>query len=113
MLDVFASMKSKRIVVMGFMGSCPIAGVIWQHLHYVVGLQRLGHEVYYIEDSERPPYNPVSNAIEMTHQYPAEFLSALAGEFGFEDRWAFRARYMPGNPCVGMPGSKLRELYRS
>ena len=50
-------MKRKRIVVMGFMGSCPIAGVIWQHVHYIVGLQRLGHEVYYIEDSARIPYN--------------------------------------------------------
>ena len=48
MLDVFPrsfhfrSMKRKRIVVMGFMGSMPIAGVIWQHIHYIVGLQRLG-----------------------------------------------------------------------
>ena len=46
-------MTRKRIVVMGFMGSCPIAGVVWQHLHYIVGLQRLGHEVYYVEDSAR------------------------------------------------------------
>jgi hypothetical protein len=54
MLDVFASMKSKRIVVMGFMGSCPIAGVIWQHVHYIVGLQRLGHEVYCISCEDIP-----------------------------------------------------------
>ena len=51
-------MKRKRIVVMGFMGSMPIAGVIWQHIHYIVGLQRLGHDVYFIEDSARLPYNP-------------------------------------------------------
>jgi len=31
---------------MGFMGSMPIAGVIWQHVHYVVGLQQLGHDVF-------------------------------------------------------------------
>ena len=58
MLGVFFLMKRKRIVVMGFMGSIPIAGVIWQHIHYIVGLQRLGHDVYYIEDSARLPYNP-------------------------------------------------------
>ena len=45
---------------MGFMGSCPIAGVIWQHIHYIVGLQKLGHDVFYIEDSARIPYNPVT-----------------------------------------------------
>src|SRR5207302_6067709 len=47
---VFFAMKRKRIVVMGFMGSCPIAGVIWQHVHYIVGLQRLGHDISYIGD---------------------------------------------------------------
>ena len=31
-------MKRKRIVVIGFMASCPIAGVVWQHIHYIVGL---------------------------------------------------------------------------
>jgi len=40
MLDVIASMKSKRIVVMGFMGSCPIAGVIWQHIHSALQICR-------------------------------------------------------------------------
>ena len=34
-------MKRKRIVVMGFMGSMPIAGVIWQHIHYLVGLKHM------------------------------------------------------------------------
>jgi hypothetical protein len=52
-------MKRKKIIVMGFMGSCPIAGVVWQHVHYIVGLQRLGHDVYYIEDSARLPYSRI------------------------------------------------------
>src|SRR5260370_41611584 len=64
---VFSSMKRKRIVVMGFMGSMPIAGVIWQHIHYIVGLQRLGHDVYYIEDSARLPYNP--ETFEVTNEF--------------------------------------------
>ena len=56
-------MNRKRIVVMGFMASCPIAGVIWQHVHYIVGLLRLGHEVWYVEDSARLPYNPTTYEI--------------------------------------------------
>ena len=47
-------MSKKRIVATGFMGQMPIAGVVWQHIHYLVGLQRLGHEVYYVEDTENP-----------------------------------------------------------
>ena len=68
-------MKKKRIIVMGFMGGCPIAGVVWQHIHYIVGLQRLGHEVYYIEDSARYPYNPVTYEENENYAYAAEVRS--------------------------------------
>src|SRR5438034_11718870 len=85
--DVFASMKSKRIVVMGFMGSCPIAGVIWQHVHYIVGLQRLGHEVYYIEDSARIPYNGETFETSNDFSYATKLLARLAHEFDFKHRW--------------------------
>ena len=106
-------MKKKRIVVMGFMGGCPIAGVVWQHIHYIVGLQRLGHEVYYIEDSARYPYNPVTYEENENYAYAAEVLDKLARQFGFERRWSYCARFIPGNPTAGMPLKKLRELYRT
>ena len=97
---------------MGFMGSCPIAGVIWQHIHYIVGLQRLGHDVYYVEDSARIPYNPVTFDTSNDYEYAAGLLKRLAGEFGFESRWAFCARYLPKNPTVGFSLKKIRQLYR-
>ena len=105
-------MKRKKLIVMGFMGSCPIAGVIWQHVHYVVGLQRLGHEVYYIEDSSRFPYNPVTFDIGPQFDYTAGLISDLASEFGFENRWAFSARYLPDRPTAGLPRKRILELYR-
>ncbi len=105
-------MKKKRLVVMGFMGACPIAGVVWQHLHYIVGLQRLGHDVFYIEDSGRVPYNPISGGPEMSLDYPAKTLRQLAEEFDFVDRWAYGARYLDGEPTVGLTRKKVRELYR-
>ncbi|HVI82286.1 MAG TPA: hypothetical protein VM717_06040 [Chthoniobacterales bacterium] len=105
-------MKRKRIVVMGFMGGMPIAGVIWQHIHYVVGLQRLGHEVYYIEDSARLPYNPKTFAVNDEVDYPGKILNQLAGQFDFKNRWAFCARYLKENPTAGLPLTKIRQLYR-
>ncbi len=105
-------MKRKRIVVMGFVGSMPIAGVIWQHIHYIVGLQRLGHDVYYIEDSARLPYNPETFEINNEFDYAARVLNRLAQEFGFKNRWGFCARYLPGNPTAGLPLKKIRQLYR-
>jgi hypothetical protein len=104
-------LKRKRIVVMGFMGGMPIAGVIWQHIHYVVGLQRLGHEVYYIEDSARLPYNPETFEVNYEVDYPGKILDRLAGEFDFKNRWAFCARYLKETPTTGLSLKKIRQLY--
>ena len=94
------------------MGSCPIAGVIWQHLHYIVGLQRLGHEVFYVEDTARLPYNPVTFDISEDFSYAAEMLTRLAKEYSFEKKWAYCARYSDPFESVGMDSKQLRELYR-
>ncbi len=107
-----SSMKRKRLLVMGFMGSCPIAGVIWQHIHYIVGLQRLGHEVFYIEDSARLPYNPATLEVNNEYDYAAQLLQRLSQEFDFKNRWSFCARYLPGNPTAGLPLKRIRQLYR-
>src|SRR6266852_8156855 len=92
-------MKRKRIVVMGFMGSMPIAGVIWQHVHY-------------LEDSARLPYNPETFEINNEFDYAARLLNRLSQEFGFKNRWGFCARYLPGNPTAGLALKKIRQLYR-
>jgi hypothetical protein len=105
-------MKPKKIVVLGYMGAYPIAGVIWQHIHYVVGLQRLGHDVYYIEDSARLPYNPIRRMEEQDYAHAARTLESLAAKFEFRERWAFRARYLPGYPSAGLSGEKINALYR-
>ena len=97
---------------MGFMGGIPIAGVIWQHIHYIVGLQRLGHDVYYIEDSARIPYNPQTFDTNEDFTYAAQILGQLANEFGFEHRWAFCARYLPARPTAGLRLPKIQQLYR-
>ncbi|MDD5349885.1 MAG: hypothetical protein PHQ12_06715 [Chthoniobacteraceae bacterium] len=105
-------MKRKKIVVMGFTAGCPIAGVIWQHVHYIVGLQRLGHEVYYIEDSARLPYNPVTWSVDEDYSYAAEVLGKLAAQFGFEGRWGYCARFLPNTPCAGLQKKEILDLYR-
>jgi hypothetical protein len=105
-------MKRKRIVIMGFMGSMPIAGVIWQHIHYIVGAQRLGHEVFFIEDSARLPYNAETFEVTDEFDYAARVLACLARDFDFKNRWAYCARYLPGNPTAGLPLKRIRQLYR-
>jgi hypothetical protein len=105
-------MKRKKIIVLGFMGGMPIAGVIWQHIHYIVGLQRLGHEVYYVEDTLNYPYDPVAFNISDDYSYATETLGRLAKEHGFEGRWAYCARFKETTESAGMPLNKLRDLYK-
>src|SRR6187551_152722 len=105
-------MKRKKIVVMGFMGAIPISGVIWQHLHYIVGLQRLGHEVYYLEDSAANPYHPVTGYFGEDYSYQAELLAKLAERFGFVGRWGYCARYLKDTPTAGLPRKRMHELIR-
>ena len=44
--------------------------------------------------------------------YAARLLDRLSREFGFKNRWAFCARYLPGNPTSGLSLKKIRQLYR-
>ena len=101
----------KKIAVLGFMANCPIAGVIWQHIHYIVGLQRLGHDVYYVEDTSRIPYDPVRQTLTEDYSYAAGILGRLAREFGFEGKWAFSPRYKTPDETAGLSRTFLNALY--
>jgi hypothetical protein len=82
----------KRVVVCGFMTTCPIAGVVWQHVHYLSGLKKLGYDPIYIEDSARFPYDPHTfETGEAAIPLVAKTIGDLAKKFGF--KWAYRARF--------------------
>jgi hypothetical protein len=82
-------MKSKlRIIVLGIVGRIPVAGVAWQALHYLEGLRRLGHEVYYVEDTKTWPYNPETGGNDCA--YSVSYIAGLMTWCALGDRWAFR-----------------------
>ena len=41
-----------RIVVLGYLVRGPLGGMAWSDLHYVLGLRSLGHDVWFLEDSD-------------------------------------------------------------
>jgi hypothetical protein len=51
------------MVVAGGVGAMPFAGVGWQVAHYLEGFRRLGHDVFYLEDTQRWPYDPVNETV--------------------------------------------------
>jgi len=94
------------------MGQCPISGVLWQHVHYIVGLKRLGHDVFYIEDSTCLPYNPINLTVSEDYSHAAAVIERLSRKFGFENRWAYCPRFLEERESAGLPFRKIAALYR-
>jgi GT2 family glycosyltransferase len=101
-----------RVVLLGMMTKMPVAGVVWQNLHYLLGLERLGCEAYYVETHARTPSMLMSDRADDSSALAAEFISAIMRRFGLADRWAFRALHDDGS-CFGMSEQQLERLYGS
>lgn len=80
-----------RIIVAGYIVRGPLGGLVWHHLQYVIGLRRLGHDVYFIEDSDDYPgcYNPETYATGVDAGYGLEFARRVFARHGLADRWAY------------------------
>jgi hypothetical protein len=78
-----------RVVVMHFAGQMPLAGIAWQALHYLIGLRRLGYDVWYVEDHGANPYDPRLNSVVDDTAPNIEYLAQLMTRFGFDGRWAY------------------------
>ena len=99
----------KTILVLHLAGQYPLAGVVWQALHYLVGLRELGHEVYYIEDSGAPPYDPLVKSIVADPTYNVTCLQQTMERFGFADHWVYWD--MDRNIYYGLSRTRLQALY--
>ena len=86
-------MKARRIVVVGTLASDPYAGMAWMHMQIVVGLRRLGHDVYYFETTSAWPYDPIRGARVSDSAYSLAYLARVAESFGLGDKWAYRRSY--------------------
>lgn len=98
-------------IVSGILFWYPLAGVTYQFLHYLIGLRRLGFQVFYIEDSGRWLYDPVQRAITGDPRTNIARVERVLRAHGFADAWAFRGAY-PGGECFGMSYERVRQLYR-
>lgn len=102
-----------RIVVWGLLAGYPFGGMTWQALHYVVGLRRLGFDVWYVEDSSRALLDPVNYWPSMSeYEANAKFLAEQMASVGLADRWIFRPPERQ-DFCVGARDyAGLKQLYR-
>ena len=78
-----------RIVVLHFVGQMPLAGIAWQAMHYILGLERLGYEAWYVEDHGANPYDPRANSVVMDCGYNVAYVRAMMERYGLGERWAY------------------------
>jgi len=100
----------KRIVVLHLAGRYPLGGIGWQAIHYVLGLQQLGHDVHYVEDSGAYPYDPRVKSVVEDSANSVAFLDDVMTRVGLGDRWTYV------DPVTGVHHGLSREgldrLYR-
>jgi len=78
-----------RIVLAGIIGRYPWGGVTWCSLMYLLGLRKLGHEVWYLEDTCECNFDPELNAISTDPGYALRYIDTNLRPFGFGDRWCY------------------------
>jgi GT2 family glycosyltransferase len=104
--------RRRKVVLLGMMSRLPVAGVIWQTVHYLVGFQRLGFDVYYVEAHARTPSMLMQHENDDSSAKAATFIAGVMRAFGLGDRWAFHALHADGR-YYGMSEYQVKHLYRS
>ena len=90
----------------------PVGGVVWQTVHYLEGLRRLGFEVFYVEAHARTPSMLMTSEHDDASTLAARFIDRTLRPFGLADHWAYLALHDDGR-CYGMSRRELVALYAS
>ena len=101
-----------KIVLLGMMTRTPVAGVVWQTVHYLIGFQRLGFDPYYVEAHARTPAMLMTDEADDSGALGAAFVDGVMRRFGLAGRWAYQALH-DDERLYGMSESELRRLYSS
>ena len=86
------STTSLRVVVLGYIVRGPLGGLAWHHLQYMMGLARMGHDVWFVEDSDDYPscFDPtVGEELGTDATYGLQFTAAAFMRVDLGERWAY------------------------
>ena len=102
-----------RIIVSGLMVQYPLGGLNQWTLAWLVGLQQLGHEVYFVEKSGTWPlacYDVSKKEMSDDCSYGIGVLDGLLRRFGHQAHWCF----VDSNRSYrGMTVGQMRSLFKS
>jgi hypothetical protein len=100
-----------RIIVTGLIAQYPLGGVTWDYVQYAAGLARLGHDVFYVEDTGQWPYNPAQDGLTDDPSYNIGVLAEVMRRFDLGERWAYR--FPRTGAWFGMTEARRTEVVRS
>lgn len=104
--------RRPKIVLLGMMTKTPVAGVVWQTIHYLLGFRQLGFEPYYVEAHARTPGMLMRDARDDSGALAAGFIGDTLARFGLDRHWAYEALHDNGR-VYGMTERELRRLHSS
>jgi hypothetical protein len=79
----------RLLILAGIIGRYPVGGVTWCALHYLAGLQRLGYELFYLEDTGECSFDPVANGLSTDPSYSARYIRRHLAMVGLENAWTY------------------------
>lgn len=96
-------------IVTGMIATYPLGGVVWDYGQYALALERLGFEVYYLEDTGWMTYDPQLRSYVEEPSFGVEFLAQSLGELseGLAQRWHFRSMH---DECYGMEAAAFADI---
>jgi hypothetical protein len=96
-------------VVTGLIAAYNVGGVVWDYGQYALGLEQLGFDVYYLEDSGGLSFDPRLGLYQDDYAYGANFLerelAALSPSLAA--RWHLRA---PNDVTYGMDATSFVDV---
>ena len=82
-----------KAIVTGMIATYPVGGVAWDYGQYALGLERLGWDVYYLEDTGWEAYDPTKREYGADYSYGVNFLEQSLARLSprLATRWHVRA----------------------
>jgi hypothetical protein len=101
--------KRGKIILLHFVGQMPLAGIAWQAVNYLAGLEKLGYEAWYVEDHGANPYDPRISSVVMDCGYNVRYLRDAMERHGLAGRWAYWDAI--NDVYHGLSAERVRALY--
>jgi hypothetical protein len=103
--------RRRKAIVTGMIATYPVGGVVWDYGQYLLGLEKLGFDVVYLEDTGGPTYDPNKREYVEDCRYGVEYLAnalkALSPALG--DNWHFRSA---ADRTYGLDPAKLADAIK-